>query len=53
MLLIGGFGCGPRAAHVGRLGWLEQVLITPSHHRVHHGQIDCYIDKNYSGGFVF
>lgn len=39
--------------HVGRLGWLEQVLITPSHHRVHHGQNDCYIDKNHGGVFIF
>jgi alkylglycerol monooxygenase len=38
--------------HVGRLGWLEQVLITPSHHRVHHGQNDCYIDKNHGGVFI-
>ncbi|OHC29946.1 MAG: hypothetical protein A2Y50_04120 [Pseudomonadales bacterium RIFCSPLOWO2_12_59_9] len=39
--------------HVGRLGWLEQVLVTPSHHRVHHGQNDCYIDKNHGGVFIF
>lgn len=39
--------------HVGRLGWLEQVLITPSLHRVHHGQNDCYIDKNHGGVFIF
>lgn len=38
--------------HVGRLGWLEQVLITPSLHRVHHGQNDCYIDKNHGGVFI-
>lgn len=39
--------------HVDRLGWLEQVLITPSLHRVHHGQNDCYIDKNHGGVFIF
>jgi alkylglycerol monooxygenase len=38
--------------HIGRLGWLEQVIITPSHHRVHHGQNDCYIDKNHGGVFI-
>lgn len=38
--------------HIGRLGWLERVLITPSLHRVHHGQNDCYIDKNHGGVFI-
>jgi sterol desaturase/sphingolipid hydroxylase (fatty acid hydroxylase superfamily) len=34
---------------VGRLGWLDRVLVTPSNHRVHHGQNDYCIDKNYGG----
>ncbi len=34
---------------VGRLGPLEAVLNTPSHHRVHHGINPRYIDKNYGG----
>jgi len=38
--------------HVGRLGWLERVLVTPSLHRVHHGQNDCYIDRNHGGVFI-
>ncbi|NQD92012.1 sterol desaturase family protein [Pseudomonas sp. CrR25] len=38
--------------HVGRLGWLEWVLVTPSLHRVHHGQNACYIDKNHGGVFI-
>ena len=36
---------------VGRLGWLELFLITPSNHRVHHGQNDYCIDKNFGGIF--
>ncbi len=28
---------------------LERVLNTPSHHRVHHGSNDVYLDKNYGG----
>lgn len=32
---------------VGKLGWLEYVLVTPSHHRVHHSSNDEYLDKNY------
>ncbi|EYF01147.1 sterol desaturase family protein [Chondromyces apiculatus] len=37
---------------VGKLGWLESVLNTPSHHRVHHGINPRYIDKNYAGIFI-
>lgn len=33
--------------HVGKLGWLEGVMNTPSNHRVHHAVNDIYIDKNY------
>jgi len=29
--------------------FLEYVLNTPSHHRVHHGVNDQYLDKNYAG----
>ena len=36
---------------VGRLGWVEYVLVTPSNHRVHHGKNDYCIDKNYGGIF--
>jgi alkylglycerol monooxygenase len=32
---------------VGRLGWLERFLNTPSHHRVHHAVNPQYLDKNY------
>jgi sterol desaturase/sphingolipid hydroxylase (fatty acid hydroxylase superfamily) len=35
--------------HVGRLGWLDHVLATPSNHRVHHAVNDGYIDRNYGG----
>ncbi len=34
---------------VGKLGWLDRVLVTPSNHRVHHGQNDYCIDRNYGG----
>ncbi|MBL0076089.1 MAG: sterol desaturase family protein [Rhodocyclaceae bacterium] len=34
---------------IGRLGWLDRVFVTPSNHRVHHGQNDYCIDKNYGG----
>lgn len=32
--------------------WLEYVLNTPSHHRVHHGTNPEYIDVNYGGVFI-
>lgn len=38
--------------HIRRLGPLEAVLMTPSHHRVHHAQNERYIDKNYGGMFI-
>ena len=34
---------------IGKLGPLEKWLNTPSHHRVHHGSDDKYLDKNYAG----
>ncbi len=37
---------------VGRLGALELVMNTPSHHRVHHGVDPKYLDKNYAGVFI-
>jgi alkylglycerol monooxygenase len=38
---------------IRRLGWLEYILITPSHHRVHHASNDKYLNKNYGDLFVF
>jgi len=37
---------------VGRLGPLEWVLNTPSHHRVHHGCNGRYLDRNHAGVFI-
>lgn len=34
---------------VGRIGALEAVLNTPSHHRVHHGTNVEYLDRNHGG----
>jgi sterol desaturase/sphingolipid hydroxylase (fatty acid hydroxylase superfamily) len=31
---------------IGKLGWLEHILVTPSHHRVHHGSNTLYLDRN-------
>ncbi|HLP12927.1 MAG TPA: sterol desaturase family protein [Flavobacteriales bacterium] len=32
---------------VGKLGFLEYLIVTPSAHRVHHGKNQLYLDKNY------
>ena len=39
--------------HIGKLGWLEYVFITPSQHRVHHAINAPYIDKNLGQIFSF
>jgi sterol desaturase/sphingolipid hydroxylase (fatty acid hydroxylase superfamily) len=37
------------AEWIPKLGWLEYVLNTPSHHRVHHAANPEYLDHNYGG----
>ena len=37
---------------IGKLGPLEWVFNTPSHHRVHHGSNPKYIDKNHAGSLI-
>lgn len=34
---------------IRRVGWLEHVFNTPSHHRVHHGANPRYLDRNHAG----
>jgi len=31
---------------IKKMGWLEYILVTPSHHRVHHASNAKYLDKN-------
>lgn len=48
MLII--HGAYPFFTHtrlIGKLGWLEYFLVTPSHHRVHHSRNPRYLDKNF------
>ncbi len=37
---------------VGKLGPLEYIFNTPSHHRVHHARNPQYLDKNYAGTLI-
>jgi sterol desaturase/sphingolipid hydroxylase (fatty acid hydroxylase superfamily) len=37
---------------IGKMGFLERFMNTPSHHRVHHGKNPKYLDKNYAAVFI-
>jgi alkylglycerol monooxygenase len=53
MLLI--HGLYPFFIHtrlIGKLGILEYIFVTPSHHRVHHACNEKYLDKNYGDIFI-
>lgn len=39
--------------HIKKLGFLEKIIVTPSHHRVHHAINPEYIDKNHGQIFIF
>ena len=38
--------------HINKMGFLEKILVTPSHHRVHHAVNPEYMDKNLSQIFI-
>ncbi|WP_373514711.1 sterol desaturase family protein [Persicitalea sp.] len=38
--------------YIGRMGFWEKFLVTPSHHRVHHAINPIYIDKNHGQIFI-
>jgi alkylglycerol monooxygenase len=38
---------------IGKMGFLEKILMTPSHHRVHHAVNKEYMDKNMGHIFIF
>jgi alkylglycerol monooxygenase len=39
--------------HINKMGLLEHVIVTPSHHRVHHAINKEYLDKNLGQIFIF
>jgi sterol desaturase/sphingolipid hydroxylase (fatty acid hydroxylase superfamily) len=53
VFIAGGFGLlyqfWIHTEWIPKLGWLEYVLNTPSHHRVHHAANVEYLDRNYGG----
>ena len=38
--------------YINRMGFLEYIIVTPSHHRVHHAINNEYLDKNLSQIFI-
>ena len=37
---------------IDKLGWVDKIFNTPSHHRVHHARNAKYIDRNYAGVLI-
>lgn len=53
LLIHGAYPFFTHTQTIGKLGWLEYILVTPSHHRVHHASNEAYLDKNYGDIFIF
>lgn len=47
VMLFGGFWYHTEL--IGKMGFLEKIIVTPSHHKIHHAINPEYIDKNYGG----
>lgn len=47
LLIHGAYPFFTHTQLIGKLGWIEYVLVTPSHHRVHHSSNPQYLDTNY------
>jgi sterol desaturase/sphingolipid hydroxylase (fatty acid hydroxylase superfamily) len=47
LLIHGAYPFFTHTQTIGKLGWLEYIFVTPSHHRVHHASNTEYLDKNY------
>ncbi len=47
VMLFGGFWYHTQL--IGKMGFLEKIIVTPSHHRIHHAINPIYIDKNFGG----
>ncbi|WP_028295425.1 sterol desaturase family protein [Olivibacter sitiensis] len=53
LLLHGVYSFFTHTRMIGKLGWIEKIMVTPSHHRVHHAANEKYLDKNYGDIFIF
>ncbi len=48
-LIIGFYQFLLHSTLIPKLGIIEKFMVTPSHHRVHHGSNSQYLDKNFGG----
>lgn len=53
LIIHGAYSFFTHTKTIKSFGLLEHILITPSHHRVHHASNELYINKNYGDLFVF
>jgi len=53
LLVHGAYSFFTHTQLIGKVGWLENIFITPSLHGVHHASDEEYLDKNYGDVFVF
>lgn len=53
LIIHGAYSFFTHTQLIPKLRWLENILITPSHHRVHHAANEKYLNKNYGDLFVF
>ncbi|WP_316803556.1 sterol desaturase family protein [Pedobacter nototheniae] len=53
LLVHGAYSFFTHTQLIGKIGWLENIFITPSLHGVHHASDEKYLDKNYGDVFVF
>ena len=51
-LFIGAYQFLLHTTLIPKLGIIEKIFVTPSHHRVHHGSNGLYLDKNYGGVLI-
>jgi len=52
MLIVFTYMIWVHTEKIGKLGWFDRIFSSPSVHRVHHGNNEQYIDKNYAGILV-
>ncbi len=52
-MFIGLFQFVTHSRLVKKLGFIEKIFVTPSHHRVHHARNEKYMDHNYGHVFIF
>ena len=53
LLIHGAYPFFTHTQLIGKLGWLEYIFVTPTHHGVHHSSNEAYLDKNYGDVFIF